>query len=435
MKTPLFVKELMINQRPFLFGFTFVLPLFLMGLFGSSSRFDPNKTHKTVHSKALLPTLNGKVLFVLPQGSSLCCSQDPVTVPVPILKVTIKDINANTSVNVFTNAAGQYTWTSSTTSPLQITPSKLNDATNAILTTFDLVVIRKHFLKIQRLMCPFSRVAADATGNGVIDTLDHIELQQWILNVDTFLPVPKWRFFPRAYVKKLNANGTNPNLMNNNLFSKNVYNIDWNPYPFNAVYKYSTTESYAYNTGTTWMDKLNRWPFNSSTVASDTAWSFYCVRTGNVTGETPVFHPAGPSMYFTGVQQLMSNKKYKMVIKGHTNGNIVGYQFALRLNPSVMQVMQNQPSSILTGLSDANFNTGQSSEGVIKTLWVSPTLKTGDFYDGIELSSIEIKTLPFLDVIDPAAFIYFDENAMPTEFDTIDGVSSDYKIEVEIIEI
>ncbi len=64
-----------------------------------------------------------------------------------------------------------------------IVPRKMDEPVNGV-STFDLILISKHILGIQRLTSPFQLIAADVDGNGNITTLDLIRLRKLILNQD-----------------------------------------------------------------------------------------------------------------------------------------------------------------------------------------------------------------------------------------------------------
>jgi hypothetical protein len=80
-----------------------------------------------------------------------------------------------------------------------IKPNKNNDPINGV-TTFDLVLISKHILRVRLLDSPYKMIAADANNSGTITTLDLIQLRRLILRMDENLREnTSWRFIPASY--------------------------------------------------------------------------------------------------------------------------------------------------------------------------------------------------------------------------------------------
>ncbi len=78
-----------------------------------------------------------------------------------------------------------------------VTPEKNSSILNG-LTTFDLVIIRKHILGTEPFANAIQEVAADANKSNSVTTFDIVLLQQVILGIETTLPAGSWRFFPDA---------------------------------------------------------------------------------------------------------------------------------------------------------------------------------------------------------------------------------------------
>ncbi|MBK8566351.1 MAG: hypothetical protein IPN76_24190 [Saprospiraceae bacterium] len=83
-----------------------------------------------------------------------------------------------------------------------LTPSKNLNHTNGV-TTFDIVLIRKHILDIERLDSPYKIIAADVNRSNAVSTFDLVLLTKLIIHVVDELPnntswrfVPKYWFFP-----------------------------------------------------------------------------------------------------------------------------------------------------------------------------------------------------------------------------------------------
>ncbi len=82
---------------------------------------------------------------------------------------------------------------------MAITPFK-NDNILDRVTTFDLVLIRKHILNLQKLDSPCKLIAADANNSGTITTADMLAIRKVVLHItDTFPNNTSWRFIPANY--------------------------------------------------------------------------------------------------------------------------------------------------------------------------------------------------------------------------------------------
>ena len=80
-----------------------------------------------------------------------------------------------------------------------ITPSKLMNPLNGV-STFDLVLMSKHILGIQKFDSPYQLVAADINRSKTVTTFDIVLLRRLILAIDTeFTNNTSWRFIPSDY--------------------------------------------------------------------------------------------------------------------------------------------------------------------------------------------------------------------------------------------
>jgi len=83
---------------------------------------------------------------------------------------------------------------------LTITPSKLDQVLEGV-TTFDMVLIRRHILGITALDSPYKLIAADVNQSNSISTFDMVLIQQIILGVITTFPnTPSYRFIPADFI-------------------------------------------------------------------------------------------------------------------------------------------------------------------------------------------------------------------------------------------
>ncbi len=81
-----------------------------------------------------------------------------------------------------------------------ITPYKNTEIVNGV-TTFDMVLARKHILGVELLASPYQQIAADVNKSGTITTFDLVEMRKVILRIqDTFPNNTSWRFVPVSYI-------------------------------------------------------------------------------------------------------------------------------------------------------------------------------------------------------------------------------------------
>ncbi len=75
--------------------------------------------------------------------------------------------------------------------------------TNAVngVSTFDMLLIRKHILGVELLDSPYKMIAADVNNSGSISTFDMIQIRKVILGIETeFTNTTSWKFIPDDYV-------------------------------------------------------------------------------------------------------------------------------------------------------------------------------------------------------------------------------------------
>ncbi|MBI5917547.1 MAG: HYR domain-containing protein [Bacteroidetes bacterium] len=99
-----------------------------------------------------------------------------------------------------TETNGSYDVSSFNGGDFEITPSKNTNPLNGV-TTFDIVLIRKHILGVDTLDSPYKIIAADINNSGTVTTFDLVELRKLILFINTSFPAnTSWRFVDAAYV-------------------------------------------------------------------------------------------------------------------------------------------------------------------------------------------------------------------------------------------
>lgn len=114
------------------------------------------------------------------------------------------DVNISLSgvsdASLTTSVDGEYTFLNVTSGgDYTITPSKEDDYRNGV-TTFDLVLIRKHILGLGRLDSPYKLIAADVNRSGNVSTFDMVTLRKLILGIDdVFEANTSWRFIDKEF--------------------------------------------------------------------------------------------------------------------------------------------------------------------------------------------------------------------------------------------
>lgn len=144
---------------------------------------------------------------VIIQASMSSCDCNPtiqgtvemeVGLPIPDVD-TDGDLSTNADV---TDQLGAYTISVAPIgTDVEVAPFRNDDPLNGV-TTFDMVVIRKHILGVDTLDSPYKIIAADVNGSGAVTTADLVEIRKLVLQVTTELPndMPSWRFVDASFV-------------------------------------------------------------------------------------------------------------------------------------------------------------------------------------------------------------------------------------------
>jgi hypothetical protein len=117
----------------------------------------------------------------------------------------VEDVEVSISGQVYqsmlTGADGMYSFGGLLPSyDYTVTPARDGDYVNGV-STFDLVLINKHILGVERLDSPYKIIAADANNSRSVTTLDMIILRKLILGIDLELANnTSWRFVRASYV-------------------------------------------------------------------------------------------------------------------------------------------------------------------------------------------------------------------------------------------
>ncbi|MCB0704182.1 MAG: T9SS type A sorting domain-containing protein [Saprospiraceae bacterium] len=109
------------------------------------------------------------------------------------------DINGGFA-SMITSEDGLYEFQLATNSDYTVSPFKDIYPGNGI-STLDMVLIQKHVLGLQLLDSPYKIIAADVNNSGSVTTLDLLEVQKMVLQInDQFTNNTSWRFVDADYV-------------------------------------------------------------------------------------------------------------------------------------------------------------------------------------------------------------------------------------------
>ncbi len=138
------------------------------------------------------------------------------------------ELSGQSSGMAYTDEFGDYNFSSVPIgNDVTITPSKDVDPLNGV-TTFDLVLITKHILAVNKLNSPYKIIAADANKTGTVTTSDLVQLRKLILHIDdNFSNNTSWRFIDKDFdfPNEENPFETNfPEVVNINNVPSNVLN-------------------------------------------------------------------------------------------------------------------------------------------------------------------------------------------------------------------
>lgn len=214
-----------------------------------------------------------------------------------------------------------------------LTPTYDTDPLNGV-TTFDLVLIRRHILGITPFDTPYKIIAADINASGSVTTLDLVELQKLILNVSLdFEKNSSWRFVDASYVF---ADPSNP-------LSE--------PFP----------ESISF-------ENLGNNQFNQDFVG---------IKVGDVNGNAQTAGFNGGSEDRSSRKSLVlklenlefeAGQEYAIPFEAVDFHHILGYQFALQFDPEALEFTEMETGK-LEALEQQNFGFALLEEGVLTTSW------------------------------------------------------------------
>lgn len=150
------------------------------------------------------------------------------------------EMSGQSSGMAYTDEFGNYNFSSvPLNNDVTITPTKDVDPLNGV-TTFDLVLITKHILAVNKLDSPYKIIAADANKTETVTTSDLVQLRKLILHIDdNFSNNTSWRFvdkdfdfpneenpFETTFPEVVNINNVPANVLNANFVAVKIGDVN-----------------------------------------------------------------------------------------------------------------------------------------------------------------------------------------------------------------
>lgn len=318
------------------------------------------------------------------------------------------------------------------------------------VTTYDLVLLSRHHLQINPIICPFGRIAADVNNDAVLDSLDINISRQLILRItDQYTLVPNWRFVAKAYTS---AHEYQADFK----FVGDFWDIDYmdnqgNYYPFGTSYRDTNGRTYTYNGSDAknlWVDILHQQTHEAPVPCKEVFWGFNGVKSGDINssvilgGEKSSSNELTNLVYnyeflnadastVTGIIGLFPNKKYEIKISSVLQPNVFAYQLGLNLDTETLNASNLKTNEVLEGRIERDY---ALADAALRTVWLSPDMKNGlSMSERTELFSVEVE--PTAPVTDLAALLSFDNQVLNNAFYTQDGVIDRGAIYITVKEI
>ncbi|MEL6986281.1 MAG: T9SS type A sorting domain-containing protein, partial [Bacteroidota bacterium] len=204
-----------------------------------------------------------------------------------------------------------------------VNPEKDMNYMNGI-STYDLVLIQKHLLGVDRLTSPYRIIAADINKSNHVSTLDLVELRKLILGVYDELPSnDSWRFVDAAY----------------------EFEDPFNPFAEAFPEQYTI-----------------------ETLNEDMNIDFVGVKIGDVNGTvTPNIRSGNQLNFVLENQSYNTGDKVKVDFTAEDMEALTGYQFTLKFDHHALAFNQIIPGSL--DIDANNFGTKYAERGLIVTSW------------------------------------------------------------------
>ncbi len=267
------------------------------------------------------------------------------------------------------------------------------------ISTYDAVLVNKHYLGITLLPKPWKFVAGDVDGNQVINVADKNYITQLILGVISSFPNDPWKF----------AMGSNTSLP--------AFNI--NPYPYlfsGSTFSRTGVTLTNYTYGYNWVIRGTK--IGDVNGSSCLIYNNNCVDcSGRLPSGLVNTHENAASLDLVwkadaNSSTVQSGEEFTLQVGANNFKDVLGYQFGMFLDPTFVEVLQ-MTGTDLPDVSEDNFNY-QSSTGELKTLYVEPTSK------GVSLdakkSMFQLRCRALRSIKDLSSVVRLDDNILKREF-------------------
>ncbi len=127
---------------------------------------------------------------------------------VPFVNIILEDMDSGASNIVATEANGNFAFDAPIAKDYMLRPERIDNIDNGV-TTFDLILLQRHIIGLDKLTDPYQLIAADVNNSGSITALDMVELRRAILKLnDEFTNNTSWRFVASDFVFENPSNPT-----------------------------------------------------------------------------------------------------------------------------------------------------------------------------------------------------------------------------------
>ena len=244
----------------------------------------------------------------------------------PLARVGV-ELSGDASFKRSTNNAGGYSFFNLTTAKDYTLSAQLDENPLNGVSTLDLIHMVRHILGVKKITNPYRLIAADVNNSQSVTTLDLVQIRKLILGLETkFSAVPSWRFVDAAY----------------------LFPIPTDP----------------------WFASFPE-VININDMQGKIRADFIAVKMGDVNGTALVnglvnteVRSSGQFKLNTQEQDLKTGREYRVAFNAADLQNIMGYQFALGLDQSKVELVD-----LEYGIAKAeNFGVFKN-EGLVTTSW------------------------------------------------------------------
>ena len=280
------------------------------------------------------------------------------------------ELSGGAALKRTTNSAGSYSFLNLTTAKDYTLSVQLDENPLNGVSTLDLIHMVRHILGVKKLSNPYRLIAADVNNSQSITTLDLVQIRKMILGLETkFSAVPSWRFVDAGY-------------------SFPVPSDPWSA-SFPEV-------------------------ININDLQGKIRADFIAIKMGDVNGTALVnglgnaeVRTSGQFKLNTQEQSLKMGAEYRVAFTADDLQNIQGYQFALSLDQSKVELLD-----IEYGVAKAeNFGIFKN-EGLITTSW-NGKYESGALFTLVLRAKAEAKLSSALSLnrrVSPEAYNQHNEN-------------------------